>query len=786
MSSSSSSFGLFTHPKMLTTGIVLAAAAATTALVLRLDFDIRTITSMPTAKASSDSTSSMSKFTHLVHKRTIFPSAARIAVGAYPSRRRLKLLGWYLDGEYEQTLDLRGVLEHSLAVEIHLDELAYKIIPRSMGIPCRLDFGIEPKMRLRDGPVRKGQLRLTNYSHWDSAVKAALITPAATKCHTHDSILAKHAGLITAVMDAFGPTLAHSMAIQVDCHELLAHNIPPPGFANCMPQVTSPAPYEEEAYIRPNRRNRPTHIDIAVFADPNDETHVRGLPYAIDMAKVQYIAVNIRGKEQHYLRALDMHYNHTVQTILARRLETKWERVQKKSPPRGRVVDHLDGEDYFSTGYRYQLQQVLNSVVATIRQKKREKARAARLARMPKYIEILPMPTHDDDPEYDVKYNGFMKADGTHTNIPVKSPSLLHHHHVQTALLLQKRGPVPTTKHYVKDASRECELGTDYFGEGYRRLGNAHYNDELKVAQYGLVALYQQCGPEAYQLFLDNKHDAMCYFDQHPEHFEMIKGEPWAVARARWCNNRDHVTPVPAEAPVAQPAAAPEIEGEDIDQEILADPAILKIVKKKSPRSSVSSLENQDPFDSQRPHAERFCGKHRASQDAFEQSLHDLAEPQQQSAQTGAGFGLAAQAKRRACKQQAQQSAATFGYTFVHDGFQPDHVYAGVDMYREWERNKARADGPPPCLSNTRRPTPEDTPSPTQRPSGYAVRGPSTDRVPPGFAFKSAEERDHNMMKCVAPQYNDKNYGTAYAQPNYIVHEGWVSFQNSNEVVSVQ
>ncbi|KAH7093404.1 hypothetical protein FB567DRAFT_587840 [Paraphoma chrysanthemicola] len=796
MSTSTSSSGVFTRPKILTTGIILGAAVATTALVLRLDLDVKTITSMPTAKASSNPTSSMSKFAHPVHKHAMFPSPARIAAGAYPSRRRLKLLGWYLDGKYEQTLELRGVLEHSLAVEIHLNEMAYKVIPRSMGMPCRLEFAIEPKViggdmarvsldslketvahYLRDSPVRQSQLRLTEHSHWDSEVKAALLTLAVTKCHTYDTILAQHAGLATAILNAFGPALARSMVMHVDCHELLAHNIPPPGFANCMPQVTAPAPYEEEEYYRHSRHNRPKQICIPVFADPNEEAHVRGLPDAIDMATVQYTAVNKHGQPKDYLRPMDLDYYHKFQRTMVHDLKLKTNKTARE---------------------------------------KRKKARAARLARIPKFIEIPPMPTHEDDPEYNVTYNGFMNADGTYTNIPVGSPSLEHNHNVQTALLLQKRGPLPETMHYVKDASRECELGSDYFGEGYRRLGNKHYNDEVKVEKYGLVALYQQCGPEAYQLFRDNKHDAMCYFDQHPEHFEMIKGEPWVVARERWCNNREHVTPVPAEAPVAQQASAPEVEGEDIDQEILADPAILKVVKKKSPRtsvpaeapaaqaagapeiegedidqeiladpavlkvvkkksprSSVSSTEYQDPFDCQRPHGERICGEHRASQDAFEQALHKLAEPPQQS---GDGFGLVAQAKLRAYKQQAQQSVAIPEFSFMHNGFRPDHVYAGVDVYREWERRQGRACGPPPGLSNTRRPTPEDTPSPTQRPPGYAVRGLPTGRVPPGFAFKSAEERDNNMKECVAAQYNHKNYGPVDAELEYVVHEDWTIF----------
>jgi hypothetical protein len=696
------------------------------------------------------------KAARLHSARKHWPSPVHIALGAYTSCR--KLIGWYEAGKgygYEQdvALRLRGVREHSVAVEMHLNEAAYRVLPRSLGAPWRLGFdgeacmvvGMHVRMSigemkelvgkcLFDMPERSQQLRLTEYSHWNAgcAVEVVRINSTAAKWHNYDTILAQHAGRINAMLDTrpftnhtpfdtalLGPALACALSSYVDCNELTRHNIAPWGFEKCIPQIIPPAPWDEPAYTRPLRKHAPRHISIPFFSESKLEADARGLPGPIDMDNVSWQGISVTGAPVDWMYALEPAWYHRVQ----RRMALWARRVTKagKSRVGGGGVDYPVGQDYLSAGFlraacdhedeedswrtkpagalerwadteprkyrafvrrgrwakkfwarhgkEYEVafpgyfvklfevekpemvwgvedvgkmfdDEIMRGyrifykekVGPELKNKVREMKRDARRAKAPQHIEFPPMPTQENHHLGKVEYKGYTTADGVITQIAVKSPSFTRHHYVQRWMVDHELESITPTIRFEEGASKEYETG-DFFVDGYRRMALNHDKDEEIIAKNGLAAVIAECGVRQYELYLENRKEAVAYWDDFPEQYAQTHGgKCWWNTRQEWCNDRQVMTPAATQTTHGQAPSFPWTSLENdaqIDQAILADPAVLKVVPKRTrssgDNSHVADAEDQDPFGFARPWSERIFDEHCTAQDAFEQKLNELA-----------------------------------------------------------------------------------------------------------------------------------------------------------------
>jgi hypothetical protein len=638
-------------------------------------------------------------------KRTHWPPPVRVAIGAYPSRQRCrKLIGWYDDEKgYEQAVALRGVLEHSIGVSIALNDFAYRLLPRSLGAPCRLGFAGEPgvvvgdardiarmsidQMKelvarcLRDMPARSQQLRLTNYSHWDIGcdveveVEVVRLNSTPAQWHTYDTVLAQHAGLINAMLDAR--------------------------------RCTNHTPFEWA------KKFSASHEEEYEVAFPGSLIKL----FAVEMPVLTWDVEDIRNMSS----------------------------------------------DEVLRGYQIIYQ---SHVMPELTTKTRDTKRAARRAKAPQHIDVPPMPPQETHPLGKVEYEGYTTVDGIVTQLAVAPPSFTRHHYVQRWMVERELEYVTPTVRFEEGASREYETG-DFFIDGYRRMALKHDGDEEIIAMNGLAAVIAECGVRKYELYLENKKKAVAYWDEFPEQYAQTHGgKCWWDARREWCNDRQVMTPVAVHTPAGQlpssPGTSPQEDG-DIDQAILADPAVLKVVPKSTlssgEHSPVASAEIQDPFGFTRPWTERFFDEYRTAQDAFEQKLNELASGPGQSrtvAPRGTGCGLAAQHQVRLEQQAAQEHIELHGWTFLRDEFAVDRVQDGLDMWVNFKLMRQQAAGPP-GLSMTRRPTPEDTPSPPMPSSGFAVdrldngHGLSAaPGLPPGLAAASFFEQIKNKKALAA------------------------------------
>ncbi|KAF2830332.1 hypothetical protein CC86DRAFT_452786 [Ophiobolus disseminans] len=131
-------------------GIALAATFVAVAGGIKIAYNISKATKSTSSK-SIESTllkiKSHVTISSLSSYRYKWASAVAVATGTHnPLQRGPKLIGWYKDAVYEQEFGLRGVLEHSVAVEKHLNDEFYRHVPRSMGAPCNIAFNVEPRM----------------------------------------------------------------------------------------------------------------------------------------------------------------------------------------------------------------------------------------------------------------------------------------------------------------------------------------------------------------------------------------------------------------------------------------------------------------------------------------------------------------------------------------------------------------------------------------------------------------------------------------------------------------
>jgi hypothetical protein len=636
---------------------------------------------------------------HSSDKRTHWPPPVRVAIGAYPSRQRgRKLIGWYDDEKgYEQDVALRGVLEHSIGVSIALNDFAYRVLPRSLGAPCRLDFAGEAGLvggiahmsidqikdlvveRLREMPARSQQLRLTNYSHWDIgcdvAVEVVRLNSTAAKWHTYSTILAQHAGLINAMLDTR--------------------------------RCTNHTPFEWA------KKFSASHEEEYEVAFPGSLIKL----FAVEMPVLTWDVEDIRNMfSDEILRRYEIFYQSHVMPDLTTKM-----RIPK---------------------------------------------RAARRANAPQHIDFPPMPPQETHPLGKVEYKGSTTVDGIITQPAVEPPSFTRHRYVQRWMVERELAYVTPTIRFEEGASREYETG-DFFIDGYRRMALKHDGDEEIIATNGLAAVIAECGVRKYELYLENKRKAVAYWDEFPVQYAQTHGgKCWWDARREWCNDRQVMTPVAILTPQGQappsPWTSPQEDGE-IDQAILADPAVLKVVPKRTRSSGdpshVADAEIQDPFGFARPWTERFFDEHRTAQDAFEQKLNELARcsgQQRTVAPRGTGCGLAAQHQFSLEQQAAQEHIELHGLTFLRDEFAVDRVQDGLDMWENFKNTRQQAAGPP-GLSMTRRPTPEETPSPPMPSFGYAVdrfdnsHGPSAaPGLPPGLGAPSFFEQIKNKKALAA------------------------------------
>tara|TARA_R110002003_G_scaffold284_9_gene18303 strand:- start:221 stop:2581 length:2361 start_codon:yes stop_codon:yes gene_type:complete len=645
---------------------------------------------------------------HSSDKRTHWPPPVRVAIGAYPSRPRCqKLIGWYDDEKgYEQAVALRGVLEHSIAVSMALNDFAYRVLPRSLGAPCRLGFAGEPGLvvgdardiarmsidqikalvtsRLRDMPARSQQLRLTVYSHWDIgcdvAVEVVRLNSTAAQWHTYDAILGQHAGLINAMLDAR--------------------------------RCTNHTPFE---WAKKFSARHGEEYEVS-FSGSFIKL------FAVELPVMPFGVEDIR--------------NMFSDEILRR----------------------------YQTFYQSHLMPELKNAIHKMK-------RAARRAKAPQHIDFSPMPTEENHPLGKVEYEGYTTVDGIITQLAVAPPSFTRHRYVQRWMVERELEYVTPTIRFEEGASKEYETG-DFFGDGYRRMALKHDGDEEIIAMNGLAAVIAECGVRKYELYVENKRKAVAYWDEFPELYAQTHGgKCWWDARREWCNERQVMTPVAIHTPAGQlpssPWTSPQEDGE-IDQAILADPAVLKVVPKRTrssgDNSQVADAEDQDLFGFARPWTERFFDEYRTAQDAFEQKLNELARgsgQQRTAAPRGTGCGLAAQHQFRLEQQAAQEHIELHGLTFLRDEFAVDRVQDGLDMWVNFKLARQQAAGPP-GLSMTRRPTPEDTPSPPMPSFGFAVdqldnsHGPSAaPGLPPGLAAPSFFEQIKNK-KALATVSIDK------------------------------
>ncbi|KAH8722635.1 hypothetical protein GQ44DRAFT_729508 [Phaeosphaeriaceae sp. PMI808] len=381
------SSGPVVHSPISTTARTVGAVAFAMGFAIAL----KTVVGIANTKAPAPKTTShplpYSLRVVILLYRKVWPSHAAVVHGVHGSfRRREKMICWYEQGKYAQDISIRGVLDHSVAVEKFLNERFYEFVPSSMGAPCRLSFDVKMTLvkKVKEPSMTISELRavvIENFRHFKACKPQLCITAQEEKtmsyrpCTVPPQVLRKllRAGLSTSVINhSLLLELAGILVIDIierkvvdvemTCHDFIVAGINPPGWGNFGDQVVPLEPWEEAHYVPLNLRKNMGFRRLQGAPEMTSDMRDRfdsNLPN-FNPQDIKYRPTNLNGEEVPGSYVMSPKHHHAILRVVAAHLKKKAEDV--KVPTRFKNIDIPEGPDYlcngdFQSAYQHELQE---------------------------------------------------------------------------------------------------------------------------------------------------------------------------------------------------------------------------------------------------------------------------------------------------------------------------------------------------------------------------------------------------------------------------------------------